>query len=65
VAVSLRLLRALGDIAATRCDPALRRGLLQRGRRIVSGCATRLGEPELADLTARLRALEALATGEL
>ena len=65
VAVSLRMLRALGDIAATSCDPALRRGVLERGRRIVSGCGTRLGEPELAELTARLRALEALATGEL
>jgi energy-coupling factor transporter ATP-binding protein EcfA2 len=57
VAVSLRLLRALGDIAVS-SDAALCRGLAERGRRIVAGCATRLGEPELADMKARLRALE-------
>jgi len=65
VAVSLRLLRALGDIAATSLDPGLRGGLLERGRRIVSGCATRLGEPELAQLTARLHELEGTVAGEL
>jgi uncharacterized membrane protein len=58
VAVSLRMLRALGDIAATSPDAALRAGLLERGQRIVSGCATRLCAPELADLQARLSALE-------
>ncbi len=57
VAVSLRLLRALGDIAAAG-DAALRRELAERGRRIVAGCAARLGEPELAEMKARLRALE-------
>jgi uncharacterized membrane protein len=65
VAVSLRMLRALGDIAATSRDPGLRRGLLDRGRRIVAGCATRLGEPELTELTARLHTLEGVAAGEL
>jgi uncharacterized membrane protein len=65
VAVSLRLLRALGDLAATSRDPGLRAGLLERGRRIVAGCATRLGEPELAQLGARLRALEGVVAGEL
>ncbi|HXY95622.1 MAG TPA: DUF2254 domain-containing protein [Steroidobacteraceae bacterium] len=65
VAVSLRLLRALGDIAAATRDRSLRAGLLERGRRIVAGCATRLGEPELAELAARLRALEEVAASEL
>jgi len=61
VAVSLRLLRALGDIGATTRDLAQHRILVERGRRVVSGCATRLRESELAELHARLRALESLA----
>jgi uncharacterized membrane protein len=61
VAVSLRMLRALGDIAATTRDAALRRSLAERGRRIVAGCAARLGEQELTELHARLGALESLA----
>jgi len=61
VAVSLRLLRALGDIGATTRDLAQHRILVERGRRVVSGCATRLRESELAELHTRLRALESLA----
>jgi uncharacterized membrane protein len=61
VAVSLRMLRALGDIAATSGDPALRLALTERGRRIVAGCAARLGEPELMEIQARLRTLESVA----
>jgi uncharacterized membrane protein len=61
VAVSLRMLRALGDIAAANRDPALCRGLAARGRRIVAGCAARLGELELTEMRARLRALESMA----
>jgi uncharacterized membrane protein len=60
VVVSLRMLRALGDIATTTGDAALRRGLVQRGRRIVAGCAARLGEPELVEMRARLRTLESM-----
>jgi uncharacterized membrane protein len=60
VAVSLRMLRALGDIAATMKDPALRQGLAERGRRIVAGCAARLGEAELTEMHARLRTLESI-----
>ena len=55
VAVSLRLLRALGDIAATTPDPEYRRTLIERGRRVVAGCAEKLGEEELQSLRARLR----------
>jgi uncharacterized membrane protein len=47
VAVSLRLLRALRDIAGTTPDPEYRRTLVECGRRVVAGCAERLGEEEL------------------
>jgi uncharacterized membrane protein len=58
VAVSLRLLRALGDIAASTPDPEFRRILVERGARAVAGCAEKLGEEELRDLRARQAALE-------
>jgi uncharacterized membrane protein len=57
VAVSLRLLRALGDIAATTPDPHYRRTLAERGRQVVAGCAEKLGEEELKVLRARQDAL--------
>jgi uncharacterized membrane protein len=58
VAVSLRLLRALTDIAVTTPDPLFRRILAERGRRIVEGCASALGEEELKPLRARAAALD-------
>jgi uncharacterized membrane protein len=58
VAVSLRLLRALGDIAATTTDENVRRTLLNRGLRIVKGCEERLDTEDLMPLRARLAALE-------
>jgi uncharacterized membrane protein len=58
VAVSLRLLRALADIAATTPDPAFHRSLIDRGRRIVAGCGQHLGEHELKILRLRLAGLE-------
>jgi uncharacterized membrane protein len=58
VAVSLRLLRALGDIAASTPDAVFRRILVDHGMRIMAGCAERLGEEELKDLRARQMALE-------
>ena len=58
VAVSLRMLRALGDIAATVCDPALHLLLIERGQRIVAGCAEILSEEELREMRLRLSALE-------
>jgi uncharacterized membrane protein len=57
VAVSLRLLRALGDIAVTTPDPEYRRTLVERGRRVVAGCAEKLGDEELQALRVRLDAL--------
>jgi uncharacterized membrane protein len=61
VAVSLRLLRALGDIAATTGDATFRAILAERGRRIVAGCAEKLGEEEMTEIRARLATLESMA----
>ena len=61
VAVSLRLLRALGDIAASSPDPEFRRTLIEHGMRTVAGCAEKLSEEELRALRARLAALGSLA----
>jgi hypothetical protein len=58
VAVSLRLLRALGDIGASTRDPAQCRTLAEQGRRIVAGCAEKLGEEDLKAIRARSAALE-------
>jgi len=61
LAVSLRLLQALGDIAITTNDAVLRKTLFERGRRVVEGCAERIGTEELKPLVNRLTALELLA----
>jgi len=53
VAVSLRLLRALADIASATPNPVLRRILADRGRRIVAGCATVLCEEDLKPIRDR------------
>ena len=58
VAVSLRLLRALGDIAASTPDLEFRRILVEHGVRTVAGCTEKLGEEELRGLRARRAALE-------
>ena len=58
VAVSLRLLRALGDIAQTTKDPEIHRMAVDRANRIVAGCAERLGENEMREIRVRLSALE-------
>jgi uncharacterized membrane protein len=58
VAVSLRLLRAFDDIARTVADADLRRILLERARRVVSGCTGRLADDELGKLQRRLVVIE-------
>jgi uncharacterized membrane protein len=58
VAVSLRLLRALGDIAAATPDPEFRQILVEHGTRVVAGCAAKLGEEDLRELRARQSAME-------
>jgi uncharacterized membrane protein len=58
IAVSLRLLRGYGDIAAATQDHAVRRLLLDRAKRVVDGCAERIGAEELKPLLIRLTALQ-------
>jgi uncharacterized membrane protein len=60
VAVSLRLLRALGDIAASTPDAEFRRILVTHGARVVAGCAEELGDEELKELRVRQAALAGL-----
>jgi len=57
VAVSLRLLRALGDIAQTTKHPEIQRMAVDRASRIVAGCAERLGENEMTEIRVRFSAL--------
>jgi uncharacterized membrane protein len=58
VAVSLRLLRAYGDIAAATQDDSIRALLFDRAKRVVDGCAEHLGAEELKPLRVRLTALQ-------
>ncbi|MFI5386379.1 MAG: DUF2254 domain-containing protein [Fimbriimonadales bacterium] len=61
VAVSLRLLRALGDIGATVPERSVREMLAERGRRVLAGAAEKLGEEELKEMRVRVTALEKAA----
>jgi len=61
-AVSLRLLRALADIAISTEDAALRKTLCEHGRQVVEGCSERIAAEELKPLFVRLAALNGLAT---
>lgn len=58
VVVSLRMLRALNDIAHTLPDAASRQVLIERGRRIVAGCSKNFDEEEIKEMRARLISLE-------
>jgi uncharacterized membrane protein len=57
-AVSLRLMRALGDLASTIGEPTLRRRLIDRGKRLLAGCSGRLQEEDFQRLQGRLSILE-------
>ncbi len=58
IAVSLRILRALGDVASTvPHDEHLRRVILERGIRLVAGCAEKVNQEELYPLSQRLTTL--------
>jgi uncharacterized membrane protein len=59
IAVSLRILRALDDIASTCGDTRIVESLIVRGRRVLAGCAERLGPEQIEKLRLRLAALEA------
>ncbi len=64
IAVSLRLLRALGDVSSTCRDPGFRKLLFERGQRVVAGCSAHIGVENTPALLARLRVLETLSTNE-
>jgi len=64
IAVSLRLMRAFNDIASVAQHPDLRTKLLERARRVVTGCAGRLTQDEVVKLQQRLAALEAIIAAE-
>jgi hypothetical protein len=51
-------MRALGDISSTTNDPAIRRRLLERGKRVLDGCAAQIQEFDLERLRTRLALLE-------
>jgi hypothetical protein len=57
-AVSLRLMRALGDLASTIGEPMLRRRVIDRGKRLLAGCSGRLQEDNFQRLQGRLSILE-------
>jgi len=61
LAVSLRLLRALCDIASAVDAPDLRDALIEQGRRVAAGCSRALRQEELRELRDRLTRLEAFA----
>jgi uncharacterized membrane protein len=61
LAVSLRLLRALSDIAISTSDPQLQQTLVKRGMRIVNGCSQQLTEDEMETLRIRQAGLESFA----
>jgi uncharacterized membrane protein len=58
LAVSLRLLRAIGDIAGTAQQGDIRDALLARARLVVDGATKRLSEVDAARLRQRLTKLE-------
>jgi len=60
IRVSLRMLRALTDIATTIADPAYHQTLVEQGQRIVAGCAEHLRAEELGEMRIRLSTLEKL-----
>jgi uncharacterized membrane protein len=58
VAVSLRLVRAFDDIASATQHTDMHAKLLERARRVTSGCASHLPNDELVRLQQRFAALE-------
>jgi uncharacterized membrane protein len=64
-AVSLRLLRALADIASVTPDPALRRNLCDRAKSVVEGCTKVLADEDVRPMRARLAALEEMTEASL
>jgi uncharacterized membrane protein len=63
LAVSLRLLRAIGDVGGTVQRSDVRTALLARARRVIEGCGELLGESDVARLRQRLGGVEAKLGG--
>ena len=59
IVVSLRLLRAFGDLASSISDPDLRRLVIGRAERVVDGCSDRLPGDDLVKLRHRMAQLVA------
>ncbi len=57
-AVSLRLMRALEDIASATDDPSIHGRLLERGKALLAGCTDHVQESDLERLRQRLLRLE-------
>ena len=60
IAVSLRLLRAFNDVAASTSDPKFRRILVEHGAQTVADCAENFDGENLKELRVRQAALESL-----
>jgi uncharacterized membrane protein len=58
IAVSLRLMRAFGDLADAIAEPHLRGVILGRAGRVVAGCTDRIPEDDLDKLRQRMTLLE-------
>jgi uncharacterized membrane protein len=56
-AVSLRLMRALDDIASTVDDPILQQRIIERGQRLVEGCEGKLQSDDFSRLRRRFKTL--------
>jgi uncharacterized membrane protein len=63
-AVSLRLMRAFSDIASATHHLDLGMKLIERARRVVTGCAGRLTQDELVKLQQRLATIETIIATE-
>jgi len=62
VAVSLRILRALGDIAASTTDEEIHQLVIDRAQRVVDGCVEHLNDHELIEIRARFAAMSTPAS---
>ncbi len=65
VAVSLRLMRALNDIASATGHDDVRAKLIERAQRVAAGCAGHLPKDELVKLQERLRTFETSVAAEI
>ncbi|HUO14554.1 MAG TPA: DUF2254 domain-containing protein [Verrucomicrobiae bacterium] len=65
VAVSLRLLRAIGDVASATEDSDYRKALCSMGKNIAAGCAEKLTELELRDVEVRAKTVESFCCSAL